>query len=118
MNQCLIWRANHGVSSLVLLFSTATHRYLPDSTVFVLAERTEHLPKAHEASPSQDRVIDASAFFADPDVARACREKALIETPDYKLRDDSSQMGKTRGGALRSEVSFRPRLHPVASLYE
>ncbi|CAO1613983.1 unnamed protein product [Jaminaea pallidilutea] len=81
----------------------ATHRYLPDSTVFVLSERTEHLSKAHEASPSQDRVIDASAFFADPDVARACREKAQIETPDYKLRDDSSQMGKTRGGALRSE---------------
>lgn len=35
----------------------------------------------------------------------ACREKALIETPDFKLRDDASQMGKTRGGALRSEVS-------------
>ena len=35
----------------------------------------------------------------------ACREKALIETPDFKLREDSSQMGKTRGGAMRSEVS-------------
>lgn len=47
--------------------------------------------------------MDSISFFSDPDVAQGCRAKALIETPEFKLRDDSSQLGKTRGGALKSE---------------
>lgn len=78
---------------------------MPESTVVVLSEREGHIKDAFQVPANADGT-DSLGFFADPQVALACKEKALIETPDFKLRDDSAQMGKTRGGATRSEVSL------------
>ncbi|PWN21376.1 hypothetical protein BCV69DRAFT_311889 [Microstroma glucosiphilum] len=81
---------------------TQSQRILPEGCVIILSADPQHLAQAFEASP-EDVGMDSISFFSDPDVAQACRAKALIETPEFKLRDDSSQMGKTRGGALKSE---------------
>lgn len=81
---------------------TENQRILPEGCVIILSADSYHLTQAYEASP-EDVGMDSISFFSDPDVAQACRAKALIETPEFKLRDDSSQMGKTRGGALKSE---------------
>ncbi|CAO1629263.1 unnamed protein product [Sympodiomycopsis kandeliae] len=82
--------------------SGPSQRIIPESTVFILTSNPEHHADAYE-SILEGEGVDALDFFADPEVIHACREKALIETPEFKLRDDSTQMGKTRGGALRSE---------------
>lgn len=101
------------------LFSsdTAYQHLLPASTIFVLSSVLPHSEQSLETT-EQDGILDASEYFADPEVIRSCRAKALIETPEFKIRDDSNQMGKTRGGALRSEVCFEPpiRLQSVESI--
>ena len=89
-----------------LTVSSARQRILPESTVFILSSKQQDIDDATEAT-SDDVGMDQMSFFADPDVVRACREKATIETPDFKMRDDASQMGKTRRGALKSEVSVQ-----------
>lgn len=92
-------------------------RILPDSTILVLSDREGHKKDAFEAAADESG-MDSLDLFADPQIALACKETALIETPDYRLRDDFSQMGKTRGGgATRTEVSLiEHRLHFILFL--
>lgn len=85
---------------------TEQQRILPDTTVFILASDPTQFKDVFEASEG-DAGVDGSGFSANPSVVTACKEKAMIETPDFQLRDDSVQMGKTRGGAVKSEVSSR-----------
>jgi len=42
------------------------------------------------------------SLFVSPAFASSCRARELIETPDFKTRDDTEMMGKTR--TIRSEV--------------
>ena len=45
------------------------------------------------------------SLFATPKFVKSCRIREMIETPDFKQRDDTEMMGKTR--SIRSEVSGR-----------
>lgn len=56
--------------------------------------------------PYENPLLDqdgALSLFADPEMAKACRERQLIETPEFRARDDTELMGKTR--SIRSQVS-------------
>lgn len=43
------------------------------------------------------------SLFATPVFVNSCRAREMIETPDFKFRDDTEMMGKTR--TIRSDVS-------------
>ncbi|SPO37668.1 uncharacterized protein PSFLO_03144 [Pseudozyma flocculosa] len=72
---------------------------LPPSARLILTNDAELVERT--VTVQQGDAAAVLSIFADPEVARACRETAVIETPEFKLRDDSEAMGKTRG--MRNE---------------
>lgn len=74
---------------------------LPPSTRLLLTTVEQGDYRAYE-NPLLDQ---EDGYFSNADVARACRNRELIETPDFRTRDDTEMMGKTR--TIRSEVSLQ-----------
>lgn len=64
------------------------------------------IPAAYEHAFLNTLGEESFSFFSDPEVARSCRARELIETPEFKPWDEGAMLGKTR--ALRSEVSGTP----------
>lgn len=72
--------------------------FLPAATSIFLS--TSSVPQAYEAQSAETAGL---SFFSDPEVARSCRQRELIETPEFSHWDDSEMLGKTRH--MKSEVS-------------
>ncbi|PWN39849.1 hypothetical protein IE81DRAFT_368748 [Ceraceosorus guamensis] len=72
---------------------------------FLLPNLPIILSSSSVSSAYEHRFLNASgedfSFFSDPNVARSCRARELIETPEFKPWDEGAMLGKTR--ALRSE---------------
>ncbi|CEH18364.1 hypothetical protein CBOM_04772 [Ceraceosorus bombacis] len=72
---------------------------------FLLPNLPMILSSSSVSSAYEHRFLNAGgedfSFFSDPNVARSCRARESIETPEFKPWDEGAMLGKTR--ALRSE---------------
>ena len=72
--------------------------FLPPETPLLLVDDLGCVDgEAAAGSQAGDRVERILAFLADPEKARACAHTRVIETPDFRLADESESLGRTRG---------------------
>ncbi|KDN52732.1 hypothetical protein K437DRAFT_272245 [Tilletiaria anomala UBC 951] len=76
---------------------------LPGSTSLIITNDPSIILKAEVHRDYYFR--DAMSRFTDPEVARACRAAAIIETPDFKPWDEVSMGGRTRIQAAEEDTS-------------
>lgn len=86
--------------SLLTIHSFVVEAYiLPSQTKFILY--TGDQPGF--TTVVSDIKSQRGSLFTTPEFVKSCRAREMIETPDFKQRDDTEMMGKTR--SIRSEVS-------------
>lgn len=79
-----------------------TDGYVLPASATILLTTDENVEKVPYENPLLEH-DGALSLFADPEMAKACRERQIIETPDFRPRDDTELMGKTR--SIKSQVS-------------